>query len=1030
MNWLDEENQIFPIEGTTPESEELKNLKTDYQIFSKELSRRLDSNIRFKLRKQGLTVSQNIYTGFDTEYASSTQIPVPLNKILSAQLAVTTRTRLKLPILNADALTFNLDLADSKFSDPLVPELDSLIKENPDSILYQGFSENDVKSQGRRSLGLDREKSGTLLREGLAFYRYKKYNIYDNAVNHLIESLNNQQIPFTKKEDSITFVFPFTKIRQLFIRTENSEYTLKELVKSSKILATEDLETSKNELYKKLKEIHLSFVQAQPDQETELQSRKTDESMIKTLDFESSILTADREKVDPNIFEGGALTDFTPTRNSRSWLTSFTTHRASVSQKTQIYLILHNAAADLSILNDFSEYKNDLTIVNKCYVTLGDPISVSGMDVHIRDTQLIAPGGSKSLQAVSKLYKNIEKIEVTESDISDMEGFWHRDKESFIRYAEQDALITLIHGCTMEDFNHKLGGTGVPLTLSTLSGRFLSNDWTNNEYPGYQISPSYLLGDAGKVQTPRGLFVTKDIGLKLAYFTGNFKGGRNETFMYGIDEETTWYDYDLVSAYTTVMAMIGDPDYSNAKTLSTDQFKDIDWKELVLSFTIIDCNFSFPKAIKYPSIPCFIDETTTVYPLKGSALLTGAEYIVALEQGCYFDIKEIVHIPFVKEVKPFYSSIQKLQELRAQYPKGTIYNALYKELGNSLYGLTARGIGGRKRFDVRMNKPIKAEVNAFANPLICSWITALTRSIMGELLHLIACCNHKAVSVTTDGFVTDLANIENLYSLDNMDDNIMKKSIFKLFKDTRLNLSGKSFGLELKNKGTGILSWKTRGQFSSDAKIFSITGLQRRSLGLETEQQEEYFKEILNSEEKRISYLASSLRSAVDIHKKGGHVSMVFKDQYYSFVYDNKRNILDNTCSQPSFHDSRPLVDIEQAKQFRFIASLNDKPNYHKHLEPNITKKYKTTDEIAVRNFIKALFADELNLDSKKFKSYSEIAAFIKDYNKFVISENYIANLKRRKNTRVKIKRTKEVSRFIEYVKSKFPDFDATGFVC
>lgn len=38
--------------------------------------------------------------------------------------------------------------------------------------------------------------------------------------------------------------------------------------------------------------------------------------------------------------------------------------------------------------------------------------------------------------------------------------------------------------------------------------------------------------------------------------------------MYGIDKDTTRFDYDLSSAYTTVMSMAGHPDYDQCRLIS------------------------------------------------------------------------------------------------------------------------------------------------------------------------------------------------------------------------------------------------------------------------------------------------------------------------------------------------------------------------------------------------------------------------------------------------------------------------------
>lgn len=356
----------------------------------------------------------------------------------------------------------------------------------------------------------------------------------------------------------------------------------------------------------------------------------------------------------------------------------------------------------------------------------------------------------------------------------------------------------------MGKFNNDLGGTGVPVTLSSLSGRYLKNTWSLLKYKGYQISPKFLLGDASSSQTPRGLFALNQLGLKLGMYIGNFKGGRNEMFMYGSDDDTVWYDYDLVSAYTTVMALMGDPDYTRQKTLSESELNSMKKLEILYSYLIINCKFKFPDTVKYPSIGCFVkEEDTSVYPLKGSALITGSEYLLAQSQGCEFEILEVNYIPFKKDgVNPFKDCISEIQRLRSLNPKGSVLNILYKEIGNSLYGLTARGISSKKRFDLKQGKSVKMDVNDFANPLICSWITAFIRSVIGELLHYISTKNRMVVSVTTDGFVTDYPNL-----IAELDLNINKGfSLYAEYCKIRKELSGNGIGLEEKGSGAGIVS--------------------------------------------------------------------------------------------------------------------------------------------------------------------------------------------------------------------------------
>ena len=77
---------------------------------------------------------------------------------------------------------------------------------------------------------------------------------------------------------------------------------------------------------------------------------------------------------------------------------------------------------------------------------------------------------------------------------------------------------------------------GIPLTLSSVGRSFVSDEWTTifNKYIPYQISGEYLKGNDDEMPTPKGWFATREIGLHMSYFIANYKGGRNESFMYGV----------------------------------------------------------------------------------------------------------------------------------------------------------------------------------------------------------------------------------------------------------------------------------------------------------------------------------------------------------------------------------------------------------------------------------------------------------------------------------------------------------------
>src|ERR1700722_2943935 len=96
------------------------------------------------------------------------------------------------------------------------------------------------------------------------------------------------------------------------------------------------------------------------------------------------------------------------------------------------------------------------------------------------------------------------------------------------------------------------------------------------------------------------------------------------------------------------MSMAGHPEYAECCRLTLTQFKKLKREEILFSYLIINADFEFPLTTKYPSIPCYVDENCTVYPLKGTCVLTGAEYLLATSQGCKVQIHDIFYTPFRK----------------------------------------------------------------------------------------------------------------------------------------------------------------------------------------------------------------------------------------------------------------------------------------------------------------------------------------------------------------------------------------------
>jgi hypothetical protein len=78
------------------------------------------------------------------------------------------------------------------------------------------------------------------------------------------------------------------------------------------------------------------------------------------------------------------------------------------------------------------------------------------------------------------------------------------------------------------------------------------------------------------------------------------------------------------------------PDYYNASLIDKHKLENMNEDELLKGYLILNAIFTFQSNIKYPSIPCYMDKNTTVYPLNGECFITGPEYIIAKRQNLYF----------------------------------------------------------------------------------------------------------------------------------------------------------------------------------------------------------------------------------------------------------------------------------------------------------------------------------------------------------------------------------------------------------
>lgn len=1025
------------------------DLYSDLLSLSEKIYDKLEPSIRKSLIKKGITITHNIQNGFDTEYEN---VDITTNKLLSVQMAVNVITYLRIQLHKVYRLSNVHTLTNESY------------EVGKDKNLNIDLMENVINSCIGR-------------------IRIVKYGNYDRSMFLLIYGLKKLGISFIEEDDGVViFRFSSRKAITYFEDLRNKDYSIRKLIDTTKIIGESLLKDNNISLLETLKGVF-------KDREKlgDPENQKLIEELTNPIQTEIEI----KQIVDLNeaISTEEILTRKVPKIKSysRSSYTSFTEEKISVSIYVKIVLIGHLNAADLSMMSDFNEINKELDIVNKSFVTLKGPIEYHNSSVVIRDTLLLAPGGAKSLSKIGEIYK-LNKLELTEMEKTNMSDLFERDERRFKEYAIRDSLITLTHAVWMETFNFSIGGLGIPLTLSSIGTRYVEMKWKEAGYGGYQLNPEIMIGDAPKIQTPLGLNADniKTIGEYLPLYIKNYKGGRNESLMYGFEKERIYYDWDLTSAYTTVLSNIGSPDYKNAKEIKPEELTKLSDDILLNSFTIIKCTFRFPDDVKYPSIPVYVDETTTIYPKNGTGVLTGAEYILARNQECELNIQKIYHIPFLtksifiedpeeegkivnvikEKVSPFELIINEVQAKRREYAKGTISNLMYKEIGNSIYGSLVRGINDKRKYDNKTGMMIRIPASRLSNPILASWVTAYIRSIIGECLHIIQKNKGLVVSVTTDGFITDLENIEKIMVGE-------KSLLFNTFKELRERLSGDNTGLELKTSGKGVISWTTRGQMGIESKIRATTGFQNRDY--DQKELSDLFIELMNTETKELEYIQSSLRSATDISKKGGHVLPTYRDQKFSLKFDNRRKIVDQSIvvdktkneyvdtkkpeldtldtmkllsplykeSQyfivfPTLYDTNPLTNSEECKNLREISKISRTKIYNSTTSYPLTGNKIQTGRnfkgVAVRNFIKNIYAEntdkQYSIMRSEFKAYNDMVQYILEFDDSIkITKHSISKLVTRSNiVKKQVPLNKDTMSFVNYVKIKFPHFDEKLF--
>ena len=105
------------------EKDQKSDSSTDLLTLKHTLINRLDPYLRLQVQKRGMTIFQNVYTAFDTEYELESY-KKSMNKLISTQIAVQARTIIKVPLFKPLDISYVHPLTSeiSSFYTPKVEE--------------------------------------------------------------------------------------------------------------------------------------------------------------------------------------------------------------------------------------------------------------------------------------------------------------------------------------------------------------------------------------------------------------------------------------------------------------------------------------------------------------------------------------------------------------------------------------------------------------------------------------------------------------------------------------------------------------------------------------------------------------------------------------------------------------------------------------------------------------------------------------------------------------------------------------------
>jgi hypothetical protein len=435
--------------------------------------------------------------------------------------------------------------------------------------------------------------------------------------------------------------------------------------------------------------------------------------------------------------------------------------------------------ADLAMLSDFIDFKNDLSNVNGSVATANRPLPIEfEFDQYSLDKSISCgfyqearsysskitfydlPTHAPEKTALSDIGELLGIEKLTVPNIERMDELRDQQFDLFLEYGIRDAEIVVKYYLHVLNFSQRLldsdsergfiSTTAASLAVKLCERTIVESGLDLHETFGLtRIESRVFDGERGRFVTKKTTVHTDARDYHEGFVSKCYHGGINICYYAGATEVDIFTDYDLSGAYTTGLTVIRPFDYD--KSFLSKKVKD--FLGDVMGFALV--YFEFPAKTRYPFLPVTqAGRKSLDFPLKGKSYCTAPELALAYRLGAKITIEHGVIYPWKSDQRIFKPFVQKIRELRKQYKKGSFPEQYAKLIGNSLYGKTGQGVKAKNVFDTRTLQSVKVPETSVTNAAIVSYVTGFVRAVMSEIVCAIP--DHRLIlNCVTDGILTN-----------------------------------------------------------------------------------------------------------------------------------------------------------------------------------------------------------------------------------------------------------------------------------